>query len=86
VTRVVAIVACVAGAIGALCVTYLASWGLYLTGFPDGYLTDYDKAVDAPKRVLMRVELGFVPLFLVLAFPRSVPGRVPSDYSPPWPR
>jgi hypothetical protein len=41
---------------------------LYLTGFPDGHLTDYDKAAEAPKRILMWVELGFVPLFLVLAF------------------
>jgi hypothetical protein len=39
-----------------------------LTGFPDGHLTDYDKAAEAPKRILTWVELGFVPLFLVLAF------------------
>jgi hypothetical protein len=68
VTRVLAIVACVVGAIAALCVTYLAGWDLYLTGFPDSYFTDYDKAAEAPKRILMWVELGFVPLFLVLAF------------------
>ena len=67
-TRVLAIFACVAGAIAALGLAYLAVWDLYLTGFPDGHLTDYDKAVDAPKRVLMWVEVGFAPLFLVLAF------------------
>ncbi len=39
-----------------------------MTGFPDGHLTDYDKAVDTPKRTLMWMELGFVLLFLALAF------------------
>jgi hypothetical protein len=58
----------VVAAIAALLLGYLASWDLYLTGFPDGHLTDYDKAVDVPKRILMWVEFGFVPLFLVLAF------------------
>jgi len=62
--------ACVVGAIAALGLHVLASWDLYLTGFPDSHLTDYDKAVDAPKRILMWVEFGFVPLFLVLAFLR----------------
>jgi len=66
--RAVAIVACVIAAVAALGLHVLASWDLYLTGFPDGHLTDYDKAVDAPKRILMWAELGFVPLFLVLAF------------------
>jgi len=66
--RALAIVACVVAAIAALLLGYLASWDLYLTGFPDGHLTDYDKAVDVPKRILMWVEFGFAPLFLVLAF------------------
>jgi hypothetical protein len=68
--RALAIVACVVGAIGALWLTLQAGWDLYLTGFPDGHLTDYDKAVNTPKRILMWVEFGFVPLFLVLAFAR----------------
>jgi hypothetical protein len=61
-------VACVVAAIAALGLHVLASWDLYLIGFPDGHLTDYDKAAEAPKRILMWVELGFVPLFLVVAF------------------
>ena len=69
-TRVLAKVACVVAAIVALFISYLAAGDLYLAGFPDGHLTDYDKAVDAPKRILMWVEFGFVPLFLVLAFVR----------------
>ena len=48
--------------------TLLAVWDIYLTGFPDGHLTDYYKAADAPKRILMWVEFGFAPLFLLLAF------------------
>lgn len=68
--KALAIVACVVGAIAALGLAILAGWDLYLTGFPDSHFTDYDKAVEAPKRVLMWVEFGFVPLFLVLAFAR----------------
>lgn len=52
--RALAIVACVVAAIAALLLSYLAAWDLYLTGFPDGHLTDYDKAVDAPKPILRR--------------------------------
>jgi hypothetical protein len=66
--RAVAILACVVCAVAALGLAILAGWDLYLTGFPDSHFTDYDKAVDAPKRILMWVEFGFVPLFLVLAF------------------
>jgi len=60
----------VMSAIAALFLSYLAAGDLYLTGFPDGHLTDYDKAVDAPKHILMWVELGFVAVFLVLGFVR----------------
>jgi hypothetical protein len=60
--------ACVICAIGAFGLVWLASMDMYLTGFPDSHFTDYDKAAEAPKRILVRVEWGFVPLFLVLAF------------------
>jgi hypothetical protein len=66
--RVLAVVACVLGAITALGLAVLAGWDLALTGFPDSHFTDYDKAVEAPKRILLWAEFGFVPLFLVLAF------------------
>jgi hypothetical protein len=66
--RALAIVACVVAAVATSLLTFLATGDLYLTGFPDGHLTDYDKAVDAPKRILIWVEFGFVPLFVVLAF------------------
>ncbi|HEY1839111.1 MAG TPA: hypothetical protein VGG53_02610 [Mycobacterium sp.] len=66
--RALAIVACVVSAIAAVWFGVQAAWDLYLTGFPDGHLTDYDTAVDAPKQILMWVEFGFVPLFVALAF------------------
>src|ERR1700761_488658 len=66
--RALVIVACVVAALAALGLTLLAAWDLYLTGFPDSHFTDYDKAVELPKRILIWVEFGFVPLFLVLAF------------------
>jgi hypothetical protein len=47
-----------------------AAGELALTGFPDSHFTDYDKAVEVPKRILMWAEFGFVPLFLLLALPR----------------
>ena len=66
--RALAVVACVVGAIAAFGLALLAGWDLYLTGFPDSHFTDYDKAVETPKRILVWVEIGFAPLFLVLAF------------------
>ena len=40
--------------------------GLYLTGFPDGHLTDYDKAVDRPEHLLLWAQAGFGLLFVAL--------------------
>jgi hypothetical protein len=68
--RVLPIVACIVGAVAALWFALQAAGDLYLTGFPDSHFTDYDKAVEVPKRVLMWAEFGFVPLFLLLAVPR----------------
>jgi hypothetical protein len=68
--NVLARVACVVLAVAALLIGYRAAGDLYLTGFPDGHLTDYDKAVEMPKRILMWMEFGFIPLFLLLALPR----------------
>jgi hypothetical protein len=66
--KVVAQVACVVIAIAALFLSYQAAGDLDLNGFPDGHLTDYDKAVDMPTHILMWGELGFVAVFLVLGF------------------
>ncbi|HEY2087767.1 MAG TPA: hypothetical protein VGH54_17330 [Mycobacterium sp.] len=68
--KVLATVACIVGAVAALVFAFQAAGDLYLTGFPDSHFTDYDKAVEVPKRILMWAEFGFVPLFLLLAVPR----------------
>jgi hypothetical protein len=68
--KVLATVAGIGGAVGALWCAFQAAGDLYLTGFPDSHFTDYDKAVELPKRVLMWAEFGFVPLFLLLCVPR----------------
>lgn len=68
--RVLATVACVVGVMVALWFGLQAASDLALTGFPDRHFTDYDKAAELPKRILMWAEFGFVPLFLLLGVPR----------------
>jgi uncharacterized membrane protein required for colicin V production len=68
--KVLATVACIVGAVAALWFAVQAAGDLYLTGFPDSHFTDYDKAVEVPKRILMWAEFGFVPLFVVVALSR----------------
>ncbi len=68
--KVVAAVACTVGIVAALWFALQAAGDLALTGFPDSHFTDYDKAVEVPKRTLMWAEFGFVPLLLLLALPR----------------
>ena len=71
------IIACVLLAVAALVLIYFASMDIYLTGFPDSHVTEYDKAADAPRRILVGVEWGFVLLLLVLAcLPISTRARV----------
>ena len=65
---VIARVLCVVCAVVALGLAVNAAMDLALTGFPDGHLTDYDKAVDAPKRIMLWVESGLALLLLFLAF------------------
>jgi len=72
-TRAVVVrVACAICALAAALLALMAGSDLYFTGFPDSHLTDFDKAAELPKRVLMWGEWGFVVLFLLLA---SVPMR-----------
>jgi hypothetical protein len=71
--KVLVRVACVVIAIAALFLSYQAA----------GHLTDYDKAVDTPKHILMWLELGFVALFRSSRSLGSAPARVSSDCSPP---
>jgi hypothetical protein len=71
--KVLATVACIVGAVAALWFAVQAAGDLYLTGFPDSHFTDYDKAVEVPKRILMWAEFGLVPLFVVVALSRIGP-------------
>ena len=63
-----AIIACVVGAIAALGLAFSTFMEVSMYGFPDGHVTDYEKAVDAPLTILAWVEAGFGFLFLALAF------------------
>ena len=60
-------VVCAASAVAAFLLAVMAANDLYFAGFPDSHLTEYDRAAETPKRVLMWVQSGFVLLFLVLA-------------------
>jgi hypothetical protein len=68
--KALATIACIVSAVAALWFGLQAAGDLYLTGFPDSHFTDYDKAVELPKRILMWTEFGLVPVFLLLAVPR----------------
>ena len=68
--RVLPAVACIVGIVAALWFALQAAGDLALTGFPDSHFTDYDKAVELPKWILMWAEFGFVPLFVLFAVPR----------------
>jgi hypothetical protein len=65
---VLAIIACIVCAIAAVCLAVMTYLGLALVGFPDGHVTDYEKAIEAPLTILAWVEAGFGVLFLALAF------------------
>jgi hypothetical protein len=63
-----AMLVCVVCALAALLLAFLTFNQAALAGFPDGHLTDYDKAADTPLRILSYVDAGCGLLFLVLAF------------------
>ena len=66
--RALPIIACVVCAIAALGLAFMTLMEVSMDGFPDGHVTDYDKAVDAPLTILAWVDAGFGFLFLALAF------------------
>jgi hypothetical protein len=59
--------ACVICAIAAFGLSFMTNMNVSMFGFPDGYVTDYQKAADTPLRILTWVQAGFGALFLVLA-------------------
>jgi hypothetical protein len=66
--RALAIIACLVCASAALGLAFTTSMDVSMAGFPDGHVTDYEKAVDAPLTILALMAVGFSFLFLVLAF------------------
>jgi hypothetical protein len=66
--RILPRIAGVVGAIAALWLAFMTFNEVALAGFPDGHVTDYDKAADGPLGVLSYVEAGFGLLFLLLTF------------------
>jgi hypothetical protein len=66
--RVVARIGCIVCAGAALWLAFLTSSAVMMAGFPDGHLTDYDKAADAPLQAFGYTEAGFGLAFLALAF------------------
>jgi hypothetical protein len=64
------VIACVVCAIAALGLSFRTNMEVSMFGFPDGHITDYEKAADTPLRILTWVQAGFAPLFLALAVSR----------------
>jgi hypothetical protein len=70
-------IACVLCAIAALWLAFLTYSQVAFAGFPDGHLTEYDKAADRPLQGFGYLQAGCALLFLLLAFsPITVRRRV----------
>ena len=65
--RSLALIACAICAVAALGLSLLTNVDVSMFGFPDGYVTDYQKAARAPLRVITWVAAGLGLLFLALA-------------------
>src|SRR5690242_12166159 len=61
-------IACVVCAFAALLLAFMTYSEVALAGFPDGHLTDYDRAANKPLEVFGYVQAAFGVLFLFLAF------------------
>jgi len=61
-------VVCFLCAVGALGLAFYTYMDVSMFGFPDGHVTDYQKAAGAPLRVITWVAAGLGLLFLALAF------------------
>ena len=67
---ITACVLCAATAFGVSLWTYM---DVSMFGFPDGYVTDYQKAADTPLKIIMLVEAGLGLLFSALVFSPVTP-------------
>src|SRR5258705_6063597 len=69
-------IACVVGAIAALGLAFSTFMEVSVYGFPDGHVTDYEKAVDAPLTILAWVEADFrLPVPALCFVPNGTPAR-----------
>ena len=66
--RAFVITACVICAIAAFGLSLWTYMDVSMFGFPDGYVTDYQKAADTPLTIITWVAAGLGLLFLVLGF------------------
>jgi type IV secretory pathway TrbD component len=66
--RAFVITGCVICAIAAFGLSLWTYMDVSMFGFPDGYVTDYQKAADTPLTVITWVSAGLGLVFLVLAF------------------
>lgn len=65
--RSLASIACVICAVAALGLSLLTNMDVSMFGFPDGHVTDYQKAAGPPLKVITWVQAGLGVLFLALA-------------------
>jgi hypothetical protein len=62
------VIACVVCAVVALALAFMTFMQVSMAGFPDGHVTDYDRAVEAPLTILAWAEVSLGVLFAALAF------------------
>jgi len=62
------LIACVVCAVAAFGLSLFTSMDVSMFGFPDGYVTDYQKAAETPLTIVTWVTAGLGLLFLALAF------------------
>ena len=64
------------GAVAAAWLAVSTYMDVSMAGFPDGHVTAFGEAVDTPLRIVMWVAVGFLVLFVALAFsPMKARGR-----------
>lgn len=65
--RPLAVIACAICAVAALGLSIMTYMDVFMFGFPDGHVTDYQRATGPPLRVLTWVAAGLSLMFLALA-------------------
>jgi hypothetical protein len=66
--RVATIVVSVTCALATFWAAFIGSMDRFMAGFPDGHVTDYDKAVAGPASIAMWVQIALGLYFLCVAF------------------